>query len=879
MKVQRFSVLAVMLVALIFVSLAFTVSPDAYGSVTEPEKYFGFTPGDDGKLFTYEELISYLKKLESESPRIKLVPIGESTLGKTMYVAFISDEENINRLDELKQINKRLAIDPNLSEFERNELVKKGRVFFIATLSMHSNEVGPSQAAPLIAYKLITSTNPEIRNYLKNVVYMMVPCHNPDGMDMIVAHYNKYKNTKYDGCSMPGLYHKYVGHDDNRDFVTLSQAETKAISRLFSSEWFPQVMVEKHQMGSTGARFFVPPNHDPIALNVDAGIWNWMEVFGANMIKDMTAKGEAGVSYNYIFDNYWPGSTETCIFKNVIGFLTECASAHLASPIYVEPNELSVGGKGLSEYKKSVNFPLPWKGGWWKLSDIVEYEITSTFSIIKTSSVYKNDILKFRNDMCRNEVKKGKTRPPFYFVFPAKQHDKSEMVCVVNLLKEHGVNVFCAKESMHIGNKYINKGDVVIPLAQPFRAFIKEVLEVQHYPVRHYTPGGKIIYPYDITSWSLPLHNGVLSFGVDKFSERLNSALERIDGEYLPQTKEQSRTGYAVFSADNNESYKAAFMAIEKGLTVKRLTKEFEIFPAGTFVIPKKDVKTKAFDDILGDLLIKPLYINSINSEYLKPVTLPRIGLVETFFHDMDAGWTRFIFDTYHISYKVIHPGDFEKRNLKNEFDVILFPNNRKSTLMSGTYEYKGKKYMSSYPPLYVKGMGKKGMEKLLLFLDGGGIIGAWGRSTDLFTNLLSFTKNGNKEEFQLPVSNIADGIKKSGFNCPGSLVEMDVLNNHPLTYGMPEKVGVFYRGNPLFRTRVPIFDMDRRVIGKFGDNNVLLSGFCEKEELIHNKPVMVWLRKGKGQLVLFGFSPQFRASTHATFKLLFNTILLQKIK
>ena len=875
MKVQRSFVL---IFTLILFSMALTVSPSIFGAVTSPLEQFGFTPGDDGRLLTYEEMISYLKKLESESPMIKLVPIGKSTLGKTMYAAFISDAENINRLDELKEINKRLAIDPNLSESERNALVAKGRVFFIATLSMHSNEVGPSQAAPLIAYRLITSTDPEIRNYLKNVVYMMIPCHNPDGMDMIVAHYKKYKNTKYDGCSMPGLYHKYVGHDDNRDFVTLSQKETQVISRLFSLEWFPQVMVEKHQMGSTGARFFVPPNHDPIAVNVDAGLWNWMEVFGANVIKDMTAKGEAGVSYNYIFDNYWPGSTETCLWKNVISFLTECASAHLASPIYIEPNELNVGGKGLSEYKKSVNFPLPWKGGWWKLSDVVEYEITSTLSIIKTSSVYKNDILNFRNDMCKNEVKKGRTKAPFYFVFPTKQHDSSEMVRVVNLLKEHGVNVFRAKEAIHAGDKYIKEGDVVIPLAQPFRAFIKEVLEAQHYPVRHYTPGGKIIYPYDITTWSLPLQNGVSSFEVDKLSAKLDNSLQKIDGEYRPVPEKQTAEGFAVFSANNNESFKAAFMAIEKGLQVKRLTKASNGFPAGTFVIPQIAAKTKMFKDIVGNLLIKPVYSSSIDSQYLKPVKLPRIGLVETFFHDMDAGWTRFIFDTYHLKYKVLHPGDFEKRDLVSEFDIILFPNNRKSTLMTGTYEYKGRKYMSSYPPLYVKGMGKKGMEKLLLFLDGGGIIGAWGRSTELFTSLLSFTKNKEKEEFQLPVSNIADGIGKKGFKCPGSLIEMDVLNNNPLTFGMPHKVGVFYRGNPLFRTRVPIFDMDRRVIGKFGGRDILLSGFCEKEELIYNKPVMVWLKKGKGQLVLFGFSPQFRASTHATFKLLFNTILLQKI-
>jgi len=863
---------------LVLLTVLFLFSESALlGQVTAPDKFFGFTPGDDKQLLTYEELISYLKKLESESPMIKLAPIGESTLGKPMYIAFISDKDNISNLNELKTINRELAKNPKLSEQRRAELIKKGRVFFTATLSMHSTEVGPSQAAPLIVYKLLTTNDPDIKQYLKNVVYMMVPCHNPDGMDMVVAHYKKYKNTKYDGCSMPGLYHKYVGHDDNRDFVTLSQKESQAISHIFSTEWFPQVMVEKHQMGSTGARYFVPPNHDPIAENIDAGLWNWMEIFGANMIKDMTAAGLAGVSYNYIFDNYWPGSTETCLWKNVISFLTEAASAHLASPIYIEPNELGVGGKGLSEYKKSVNFPMPWKGGWWRLSDIISYEITSTLSILKTASIHKQAILKFKNDICKSEVKKGETQAPFYYVFPAKQHDKSELVNLVNLLMEHGVNVYTASEKIYLNGIFVSKGDVVVPLAQPFRAFIKEVLESQTFPVRHYTPGGEMIHPYDITSWSLPLHFGVKSYEVDEFSDKLNSSLIKIKNgfNYL---RDSNVNNYAIFSSTNNESYKAVFTAIEKGIKVRRLLKDIDGYKSGSFVIKKSSISSSLWQKLLGELSVSPDYSDKIDDKDMQDVVLPKIGLVETFFHDMDAGWTRFIFDTYHIPYKVLHPGDFEKTDL-SKYDLILFPNTGKSTLMKGKSQWGGRMYMSTYPPAYVKGMEKKGFEKLLLFLDNGGIISAWGRSTELFTDLLSFKKNGKTEEFQLPIRNVADRAKKKGLDCPGSLIQVDLLKDHQLTLGMPEKVGVFYRGSPLFRTSVPVFDMDRRVIGRFGKKDILLSGYCEKEDVLYGQPIMVWLKKGKGQLVLFGFSPQFRASTHSTFKLLFNTILLPKIK
>jgi len=75
--------------------------------------------------------------------------------------------------------------------------------------------------------------------------------------------------------------------------------------------------------------------------------------------------GLTGISQHYLFDDYWPGSTETCLWKNVIGMLSEAASVKYAKPIYVEPNELKGYGKGLADYKKSINMPLPWPGGWW----------------------------------------------------------------------------------------------------------------------------------------------------------------------------------------------------------------------------------------------------------------------------------------------------------------------------------------------------------------------------------------------------------------------------------------------------------------------------------------------------------------------------------
>lgn len=854
-------------------------------NITTPEKHFGFTPGSDGNLFLYEDLISYLEKLEKESPKLKLIKIGNSSLDKDMYIAFISSEKNINNLDNLKEMNRKLALDPNLTSDERDELFEQGKIFFLATLSMHSSEVGPSQSAPLIAYELVSTNDPEINNWLDDVVYMMVPCHNPDGMNMIVNHFNKYKGTKWDGSSLPGVYHKYIGHNINRDFVTISQPETQAISRIFNQDWFPQVMVEKHQMGSRGPRYFVPPMHDPIAENIDETLWNWMWVFGSNMITDMTKAGQAGVSQHYLFDDYWPGSTETCIWKGVIGMLTEAASVKYGNPRFIEPNELAVYGKGLSEYKKSINMPLPWPGGWWRLSDIIDYEISSTKSIIKTSSLYRRDILEFRNDLCKKEVRKGETEPPYYYVLPKKQHDESSFVKLVNSLMEHGVKVYQLSDNITLFGINHVVGDIVVPVAQPFRAFIKEVLEKQKFPVRHYTPGGKLIKPYDITSWSLPLHKGVASIEVNKgISQDFESLLTEINGKYSLIEKFPDDYWSIAFSANNNESYKAAFYASSIGLKLYRTNQDIildgETIPVGSFILKSKTNRAK-LDKVLKKLTVTPIFIkNKINIQSTS-LEIPRIAIVESFFHDMDAGWVRFLFDNYYLPYKVLNPRDFENTNFVKDFDVVIFPDENKSILMEGKSKSSDDVYsISSLPPEYTKGIGEDGLNNLMEFINDDGIIISWGGSTELFIGILKIKHSEEDiEEFQLPYKDISKELQKNGLYCPGSFLSVSLLDDHPITHGLPTEIGVFSRGKPVFTTSFPNFDMDRRVIGKHPEENILLSGYCEKEELLGNKSSIIWLKKGKGQLVLFGFSPHFRGSTDGTFKLIFNSLLLPPLK
>ncbi|MCU0292271.1 MAG: hypothetical protein MUF10_09835 [Thermoanaerobaculaceae bacterium] len=858
----------------------------AAAALPTPEAHFGFKPGADGLLVDYEQILAYLKVLDAASPRIEVREIGRSPMDKPMVVAFVSSADNIRRLDELHAINRRLALDPAIPDPERADLVARGRVFLLATLSMHASELAPAQAFPLYAHELATTEDPALLRQLDNVVWMVVPAHNPDGLDMVVANYRKNKGTKWDGASLPSVYHRYVGHDNNRDFVTLTQEDNRAVSRIMSTEWFPQVMVEKHGMGSSGPRFYCPPSHDPIAENIEAGLWSWIAVFGTAMAHDMSHDGLTGVAQHWAFDDYWPGSTETAIWKNVIGLLTENATLNDASPIFIEPTELDADDKGLAEYKKSVNFLDPWPGGWWRLGDTVTYELSSFRSLLRTASLHRSEVLTFRNDICRREVRRGQSQAPFYFVLPPGQRDRGEWVKLVNLLIEHGVRVFTVPGRVTAGGRHFEPGSVVIPLAQPYRPFIKEVMEKQRFPVRHFTPDGEMIEPYDITSWSLPLHRGVTSDQIDVRIPELEAALQPVEGTFrplAPVTTLPAGTWGVAFSANENEAFRAAFLALGAGLPVSRATATLPVgettLPAGSFVI-RPGADPAALPRLLEALVVPPVVLSGEPAVSLRPLKAPRIALVETNFHDMDAGWTRYLFDSYGIPFQVVRPGEIEKLDLGRAFDLVIFPSSDKELLLKGRTKRDDEDYgLPDLPPELRKGIGDKGMEKLMAFSDAGGVIVAWGRSVPLFLGMQEITRGKDEvEDFKLPVDDIADDLAKEDLTVTGSWLRVKVLQDHPLTWGMPAESGIFSRGKPVFSTSQPGLDTDRRVLVSHPEEDILLSGFAENEKRLGNAAVGVWARKGKGQFVLFAFAPQFRASTAATYKLLFNALLLPRL-
>src|SRR6266545_156775 len=479
----------------LFIILAL-IALSANAAVQSPSQFLGFEVGADRTLADYRQMVSYFRALSSASPRVQIESLGKTTLGEDFIMAVISSEGNLRNLPRIKAIAKQLADPRGLTDTQIDSLVREGKSIVLVTCNIHSSEIASSQMAMEWAYALATANDPDTKRRLDNVVLLLVPSLNPDGQMMITDYYRKYLGTRYEGGRLPWLYHHYVGHDNNRDWYMLTQVETRELNRAVYHEWFPQVWVDEHQMGTDGPRMFIPPFADPLDSTVNPLIWREANLIGSNMAFRLEQAHKSGLIYGYSFDAYWLGGTRnTGWWKNITGLLLETASARIATPAHIESTELRGGQKGLVEYKATINHPNPWPGGTWRMRDIMDYERIASDALLEIATNYHDDLLRDIVARARAAIASGGTAA---YRIPHNQRDWPTAQMMTAILLEHGVEV-----------QQADNGDYWIPMAQPYSKFVTELLEPQRYPEVRLQAGKEILRPYDVATWTLPLAMGV----------------------------------------------------------------------------------------------------------------------------------------------------------------------------------------------------------------------------------------------------------------------------------------------------------------------------------------------------------------------------------
>jgi hypothetical protein len=858
----------------IFVSLLFLfLIPLFLAAQTSPEAFLGFKVGTDRKLADYSQIQAYFQKLDQESAKLTLFTIGNSTLNKPMIMAVITSEENMAKLDTYRGIAKKLRDPSSLSPEEARSLAKEGKVILLITCNIHASEIASSQMIMELAHKLVTGNAPfDSSKVLNDVIVLLVPTTNPDGQQMVTDWYRKYVGTKFEGGSMPWLYHHYAGHDNNRDWFMFNLPETRAVTKVLYQDWFPQIHIDEHQMGPNAARLFIPPFMDPPIPNVQPLLWRSVNLCGANMAYDLQKNGFSGVVHGRSFTGWWIGACDdTGWLHNVVGLLSEMASVRIASPIYVEPTEIPK-----SYAQKRMEFVDPWPGGWWRLRDLVDYELTLSLSLIKTACLNKEDFLFNSYQMYKNSVEKKDKNQPYAFVVSARQHDCLTALKMLDILMFGGVEVQQAKEDFIADGKAYPAGSFVIKMAQPYKSYAWALLEKQKYPdIREY-PGGPPTPPYDNAGWTLPLQMGV---ACDQIDHPFQVKLEKIDKVSFPAaTIPPDSAPYILLDSRNNASYAVVFALLKEKAEVFRSKDKVSgkgcEGAAGSFLVKNDAQVKKILPGLLEKWHLAADGLEDIADIPKAPLKNHRIALYQSWKGNMDEGWTRYVFDDMGIPFTTIHNNDFkgtkkEKINLKAKFDVIIFADESLDIIKTGkpspTSEYA--RWITPLPPEYEGGIEKEGIDALKAFVEQGGILVTLNEACDL-----------GFKELEAPARNALEKVDRTKFFCPTSLLKINVDNTSPIGYGMPEEAAAMFSDSLAMDTWMPPNEWNRKVVASFPEDNVLLSGWLLGEDIIARKAAVVDTQYKKGHIILIGIRCQHRAQSHGTYKFLLNALLYPEL-
>ena len=816
---------------------ALLMAPLQAQEITSPEAHLGRPVGADFELADWKEVSSYFEKLSAESPRVLLEVVGTTTEGREFQLATISSPENLAKLEELRGHARTLADPRGKTTEEIDAAVQNGKVFLFVSCSMHATECAGSQFGMEFAHTLATSQEEPWVSAREKCVVLLAPSLNPDGVDHVTHWYRETVGTPYEAAGLLKLYQYYAGHDNNRDWFMLTQAETRIVTELLYKKWFPQIYWDVHQQGSNRERFFVPPFRDPLNPNLDSSIIGGIDVLGSRALLDLTRAGMSGVSTGVSYDMWWNGGNRNVpVRHNIIGLLTEAASARLATPIFLPKSSLRAP-RGLGGYAPSNRFPEPWPGGWWRLRDIIDYEMEFGRSLLGSITREPSFWLRNASDVAKRALEVKGQDAPRAWILPSDNRDPGAVRRMVDVLLRSGVELQVATGEVTADGRTWPAGSIVILREQPYGSHVKDLMEAQDYP-----EGDP---PYDVAGWTLPFLLGV--------SRVESMALPEGEFQGVQTVDEATR----AFAGDPR-------LANNPGALSSHDSRSWtEVYKGSSFGLVSKGENAG-------------LLFPGNGTGYLTLQSQPRVGLYSPWSGSMDEGWMRYMMDTEEVPYVSVKNEMLRAGQLDAFLDVLVIPS------ISGRQLDRGRS-PGSIQSEYAGGLDAEGAVAIEEFVRAGGTLITVGSSSAWAIDL-----------FELPWVDVTRGPSASEFSCPGSILRT-IPTESDYTAGLPASLPVFFSGSSGYRKMTkdeleksgrkatPKPSKDENVAGpseevllRYAPSRLLMSGWIQAPETLEGHAAWFASPHGKGRVHIFGFRPQYRGWTQATFGLIHRAILLR---
>lgn len=860
-------------------------------NVPSPTQYLGHIVGAPGQLSNTAKIYAYYRALAAATRRVRVETIGKSEEGREILLVVVGDEQSLDQLDRHRQVMADLADPRRTGEARAEELIAAAKPFYMLHGGLHSAETGSPEMLMELCHRLAISEAPYIREIRDKLIVLINPVAEPDGRDKMVEWFYRHLKGKTDFENLPPLsppyWGKYVRHDNNRDAVQRKLALTRATQDAFL-RWHPLVV---HDLHESVPLLSIWTGTGPYNVNLDPSVFSEWHTIAFQEVATLTAMGLPGV-WTYGFGEGWAHLYQDSVATNhnAIGRGYETFGNATAETVErtLDPERNRYTGRPVTEsdWYRMVPPPRNFK---WSLRNNTNYMETAVLAALQYTSRNAPEML--RNFWRRgvNGVRRGATEKPYAIAIPEKQDDLRRLARLVNLLREHGIEVSRASEAFKVKEGEFPAGTFLVRMDQPYRGFALDLLTPQKYPA------DKAPYDaYDDVAWALPVSLGVEVRTIE--DEAVRGVPVAAVGDFVKYRGEVASDGAVYLVRDSGqEALLSARVRLAK-FKVEAAEKGFgsggQDYPAGSWVIPAQPGLRPVLDAVAADLALEVAAATGAPDVKRHLVDLPRLALLQAWNDTQSAGWVRMIFDDEKIPYTIVMDQDVRRGGLRERFDVVLYPDTGRSLkdIVTGidtrhrplaftkTPEFPSHGTPTSSADI-TGGFTWSGLQNLEDFVRRGGVLVTLGGASTV-------PLDGGIARDVRPAS------VKNLVN-PGSELRVRFRRpDHPIAYGYPETTSVFREGSTAYAvrrvdegrivlqwgTRIPKEDEE----GAAGDDKkddkkeppLVVSGGIKGGDDLVGKPAILDIPVGQGRVIAFDFDPIHRYQTESDFRLVWNAIL-----
>jgi hypothetical protein len=867
-------------------------------TVVSPQKFLGRIPGAPGEFVDSAKAYAYCRALGASSPRVRVFTIGRSEEGRDIIMIAIADESGIRDLDRLKAATAALADPRRTDQAAAEQLIATSRPIYYFNAALHSDETGSTEAMLELAYRLAASETPMIQGIRSKLVVLINPVSNPDGRDKVVEWFYRYLKGKTDRASLPRMsppyWSKYAFVDINRDTHQQTHETTKAVHRMFY-EWHPTVVHDLHE----GSPFMMTWNGTgPYNPNIDPITYSEFLEMSFHEVQVMTAMGMPGVStwnFGEAFSHLYLDSV--AMNHNSIGRGYETWGNGTA-----ETMKRSIPKTALTmEWYRPV--PPPSAEVVWSARDNLNYQETGSLAVLDYAARNSKEMLRNFYRKGWDSWRKGLDQPPYAFVIPEDQGDRTRVAQMVGRLIAQHIEVSRAQNSLNLKEGNYPAGSYVVRLDQPYRNYAVDLLTPQDFP----KGGGQ---PYDDVSWELPAHYHLNAIPVA--DPAIHDVVLTLLKEEPHPAGNVSGTGPIFLLKDTGQEGLFAARYRLSGFEIEIAEKSFRIgesdFPAGSWIIRSQNNLLPALRSTATELGLDFTSAAAAPDVPRHKTKAPRIGVWVPWADTDSIGWIRYSLDQRKIPYTYIRDEDIRAGALRDHIDVLIYGHVdlELAEQIQGLPKIWGPMPFKKTPqtPSFgtpaesddiTGGIGWDGLAKLQSFVNDGGLLVTLGSGSMLALEG-GIVRGVRRASGGVPRSSAGGGsdaaaaAMESVTRTPGAHVRATFAKpDHPIAYGYPVRTTAFRQNFPLYDTPRSWLRMaycttcldgpvdHSAVVLEWGDQQgepLLVSGQVWGAAGLIGRPAILDMPAGKGHVVAFNFNPFHRDLNRGDHRLVWNAII-----